>query len=114
MDKKPMLCRVFKWTINCEVTTPQQFYEFDEEFRDIVCPYLIKYVGVDDMNDYDLIATVVEFNPDGNAYFKLAIPKDKYDQSDFDDIEDRIENALSDFAAWEFGEEEEEEYYYQA
>ncbi len=104
-----MKCRVFKWTIHCGSCTPDNFYQFDEDFRDAVCPKLIKYVGVDVMNDSKLVDSD-EFDPLGRAEFWAIIPVEHYNDADFDEIEQAVESAADDLlGGWDFEELKQED-----
>ena len=105
-----MKCHVFTWTVNCGSCTPDNFYEFDSAWRDALCPVLIKYVGVDKMNDLHLVPRMVPFNPDGQVEFSVLIPAEHYNDADFDEIERKVELAADDYlGGWSFEQSEDED-----
>ena len=104
-----MKCHVFKWDVHCGSCTPDDFDEFDSEWRGAICPFLIKYVGADAMNDLRLVPRVVAFDPDGSAEFILKIPVEHYNDEDFDKIEEAVNDAAADLSGWSFEQLEDEE-----
>ena len=105
-----MLCNVFKWGVNCGSCTPDNFDQFDSEWRSIVCPILIKYVGADAMNDMRLVPRQVAFDPYGTAEFILCIPAEHYNDTDLDDIEEAVDGIANEYlGSWNFEQLEDED-----
>ena len=101
-------CHIFKWTTTCYHCSPYHYYEFEAGFREIVCPYLIKYIGVEAMNDGPFVETD-NYDEGRIADFWLMIPIEHYNEEDFNAIDAEVE-ALADehFGGWEFGQEDDD------
>ena len=105
-----MKCHVFVWDFHCASVSYNNFYQFDEDFREAVCPKLIKYVGIDAMNDLQLVSTD-EFDPQSKAEFMVAIPVEHYNDSDFDEIEEAVGRAADEYlGGWSFGQDKDQEF----
>ena len=97
-------CHVFVWSTNCYHCSPHDYYEFESGFRKIVCPLLIKYIGVEamDRENRDDFVETANYGEDTKADFLVRIPVQHYDKAEFDAISDEIDYlADKHFGGWE-------------
>ncbi len=101
-------CHQFVWSIHCSGVSPDNFWEFDDEFREAICPLLIKCVGVEDMNDYPFF-DAESYNMDGNCDYTINIPIDVYDDAEFDEAMNTIDDSAAEYlGGWSFEQKEDQ------
>lgn len=104
-----MKCHVFRWDVSCGSCTPDNFYEFDDAFHEAVCPLLIKYVGVDVMNDLHLIEAD-PFDADQKTEFVAYVPVEHYNDKEFDAVMEVVDRAADHYlGGWGFEQSEDED-----
>jgi hypothetical protein len=109
--KKEVKCHVFIWSTDCHCCSPYHYYEFEADFRCIVCDYIIKYIGVEALND-DLFVETDDYNENGQASFWLRFPIEYYDEQEFNKIDQEV-SALADehFEGWDFDPDDDDTLY---
>lgn len=106
---KIVKCHVFKFEINTPNCTPNDFYEFDEYTREMICPLLCDAVGADAMNEARLVPQSIEFNPDRWTTFFVLVPCHVWNE-EFDKAIDAISDKMSEmFSSSSFEQEEDDD-----
>lgn len=104
---KNVKCHVFRWSTNCYDCSPHHYYDFEADFREIVCPYLSKYLTTDDMAE---CVDTTNYDENGKADFWLLVPIEHYDDKEFEKISDKVDSLADEhFGGWEFTQEDDDE-----
>ena len=91
-----MKCKVFQWSFSCNSVSPDDFYEFEDIFRQTFTSKLTEYVGDKTVIDLNLIDTC-NFEEGHEANFTVEIPIEHYNDADFDIMEEKIEDAADEY-----------------
>ncbi len=103
---KKVECKVFIWSTDFHRCSPYHYGEFEADFRCIVCDYLIKYIGVECMND-DVFVETDDYEENRHGSFTLRFPVEHYDEREFEKIDQKV-SALADehFEGWDFDQDD--------
>ena len=103
---KELKCHAFVWSTNCYHCSPSHYYDFEADFREIVCPYLTKYVTVDVMAE---LVQTENYDENRKADFWLFVPIEHYNETEFNAMQEDVDNLADEhLGSWSFEQEDDD------